>query len=84
MVIESDVLLGSIVNDETGKRVPIMAHPPARTSDLTFEEYIDTIIRARKKKGVKLDFKQLEVVEECLKLLKKRTAEVSALCLTVR
>ena len=78
MMIEADIQLGTVINDESGKRVPIMAHPPAKTSDLTFEEFIDTIIRSGKRKGVKIDFKDLEAVEDCLKHLKSRAAEVTA------
>lgn len=47
----------------------IMAHPPRQESDLTFEGWIEGIIRARK--GAKLDFKDPSVVTACLEKLRE-------------
>ena len=58
--------LTSVFHSQTNEA--IMAHPPDVDSDLTFEEWIDGIM-ATPKKGMKLDFKLLEVVSIALKML---------------
>lgn len=42
--------------------MPVMAHPPANTSDLSLQEFVEAVIQtqASKKKGIKLDFKSDE------------------------
>lgn len=50
----------------------IMAHPPATTSDLTFEAWLDAIVAA--KKGAKLDFKSPKVVENALAYAARKAA----------
>ena len=75
MMIEADVLLGKLHNGDNSL-VPIMAHPPKQTSDISFEEFLDTHLRYFKKKGLKLDFKSIEVVEKALIMLKARENEV--------
>lgn len=62
MMIESDIR----ISDE--KKV-ITAHPPATTSDLSFNELMREI--AKTDKGIKLDFKDAEVLDYCLDYLKK-------------
>ena len=65
MMIEADVSLGR-------ENVPIMAHPPADTSDLSLQQFLDQVLESTesgKKKGIKLDFKFLGVVEPSLQLL---------------
>lgn len=54
MMLEADV---SIAANST---TPIMAHPPANTSDLTLEEFLDKVIAKNVSKGIKLDFKSIE------------------------
>ena len=76
MMIEADVSLGSITGRD-GQLLPIMAHPPFKTSDLSLEEFLDTVISSRKQKGIKLDFKDMEVVETSLKIIKARGSKVS-------
>jgi len=63
MVLEADVLMDPIRN------IPIMAHPPATTSDLSLEDFLTQVLLHSPPKGIKLDFKQLEVVKPSLKLL---------------
>ena len=63
MVLEADVLMDPIRN------IPIMAHPPATTSDLSLEDFLTQVLLHSPPKGIKLDFKQLEVVEPSLKVL---------------
>ena len=65
MMIEADVSLGP------GNR-PIMAHPPANTSDLSLQQFLETVLESTEagaKKGIKLDFKLLGVVEPSLSML---------------
>ncbi len=65
----SDVMMieGDISFSEENKA--IMAHPPKKTSDLTFEEWITSI--ANSHKGAKLDFKDPKVVIPVLNRLKE-------------
>ena len=65
MMIEADVSLGR-------GNVPIMAHPPATTSDLSLQQFLDNVLASTesgRKKGIKLDFKFLGAVEPSLELL---------------
>ena len=65
MMIEADVSLGA-------GNTPIMAHPPASTSDLSLQQFLESVLATTEsgaKKGIKLDFKFLGVVEPSLQLL---------------
>lgn len=75
MMIEADVSMGMVTGRE-GKILPIMAHPPFKTSDLSLEEFLDTVLSSGKKKGIKLDFKDMEAVEMSLMIIKARTSKV--------
>jgi hypothetical protein len=68
--IEADVLMSS-----PGPRVPIMAHPPSRSSDLDFSQFIDRVI-ADGSRHMKLDFKEAETLEPCLALLAARAPQL--------
>lgn len=58
MMLEADVSLGTLVgNSNGGSPIPIMAHPPNKTSDLSLEMFIDKIVKSGRRKGIKLDFK---------------------------
>ncbi|XP_075225475.1 protein FAM151B [Lycorma delicatula] len=62
MMIEADVLMGQLTGSAPGENpLPIMGHPPTTTSDLSLEEFLTTILKSNKRKGVKLDFKSKEV-----------------------
>ncbi|KOX72097.1 hypothetical protein WN51_00958 [Melipona quadrifasciata] len=54
MMLEADVTTAA------NSTLPIMAHPPANTSDLTLEEFLDRVIAKNASKGIKLDFKSIE------------------------
>jgi len=63
MMLEADIVLGRLEGnssdgggDSTGELIPIMAHPPKTTSDLSLREFIDIVFK-QNEKGVKLDFK---------------------------
>ena len=64
--IESDVVLSSVSGE------PVMAHPPSTHSDLSFQEFLEIAtsdVDSARRKHLKLDFKDAEVVEPCLKAL---------------
>ena len=66
-MIETDVSLGA-------GNEPIMAHPPAKSSDLSLEQFLQSVLastQSGEKKGIKLDFKFLGVVEPSLVMLDK-------------
>ncbi|KAH8266633.1 hypothetical protein KR018_004793, partial [Drosophila ironensis] len=70
--IEADISLGKL-NGE-GEDVPVMAHPPANISDLTLAEFLNQIMEFNREhegqeKGIKLDFKSIEVFEGSLDIL---------------
>jgi len=73
MMLEADILMGTTAS--SSKEVPIMAHPPDTTSDLTFGGFLDTILHVNahmnKKKGIKLDFKDIAAVEPVLMMLER-------------
>ncbi len=69
MFLEGDVSLGE--NSQI-----IMAHPPARESDLTLDEWLETVIASRR--GIKLDFKVPEIVEPVLQRLQSEQAAEKA------
>lgn len=69
MFIEADVLMIDEKHSE-----PIMAHPPLTDSDLTFREFLESSLTSRK--GLKLDFKTLNSVEPCLKMLSSNKDKV--------
>lgn len=55
------------------KAVPIMAHPPAQMSDLSFEDFVKKVAKhneGENKKGIKLDFKFMDAVTAALPLMK--------------
>ncbi|XP_032778711.2 protein FAM151B [Daphnia magna] len=76
MIIEGDVSMGSI-DSRDGMDLPIMAHPPLKTSDLSLTEFVDTVLHSKTSKGMKFDFKQLEVVEPSFKIIKSRANEMT-------
>ncbi|XP_003744744.1 protein FAM151B [Galendromus occidentalis] len=67
--IEADILMGGT---KSGLHdVPIMAHPPDNSSDISFAEWIEIASEAETSKGLKLDFKDIESVEPCLRKLQE-------------
>ena len=69
-MIEADVLMGS-------SRRPIMAHPPERTSDIDLDEWMREFVNANKKKGMKLDFKDNDVIRPAINILRRYSHKVS-------
>lgn len=61
-VVESDIRI-----NKAGE--PVCVHPPETESDLSFVQLVD--VMKRSDKALKLDFKDPEILEMCLKHLKK-------------
>lgn len=56
MFLEADVSIGRYTGEEQdGILMPIMAHPPDTTSDLTLQQFLDEVLKTEK--HIKLDFK---------------------------
>ncbi|KZS07086.1 Protein FAM151A [Daphnia magna] len=72
MMIEADVSLGKFKGDPLSSNRPIMAHPPVTASDLTLETFLDMVLDESQYKGIKLDFKSNEVLEQALQIIKSR------------
>mmetsp|Transcript_76086 Transcript_76086/g.126815 ORF Transcript_76086/g.126815 Transcript_76086/m.126815 type:complete len:330 (-) Transcript_76086:174-1163(-) len=66
--IEADILMA--------RSVPVMAHPPAKDSDLDFAQFLDSCI-ADGQRHIKLDFKVSTAVESCLSLVAARASELA-------
>lgn len=64
MCIEADILMS-----KAHSSVPIMAHPPHTTSDLTFDEFLSRCKTSGK--VLKFDFKTQNCIETCLEKLNK-------------
>lgn len=70
MMLEADVVLGKVTGQDVQQ--PIMAHPPANESDLSLENFLNTVIERKGiKKGVKLDFKTVEAFNASKPILDK-------------
>lgn len=76
MMLEADVSLGKLLGDLSGAEIAIMAHPPITKSDLSLEDFLDTVIDYSKPKGIKLDIKSIDVLEYCLKAIEQRIDRV--------
>lgn len=70
--IETDLLMGTFsMHNNKGDPIPIMAHPPNRTSDLRMTDFWQ-IVASRKEtvqKVIKLDFKERETLEPTLQAI---------------
>lgn len=78
-MIEADIVLGKLFNN--GPVMPIMAHPPLTSSDLSLDSFLLQIKLFNlnnpiKMKGIKLDFKSIDVFEGALDTLKTAIPEV--------
>lgn len=78
--IEADIVMGKLNN--SGVDLPVMAHPPANTSDISLDSFLLQIKdhndnNTESMIGVKLDFKSIEVFEGALPTLKEKIPEMS-------
>lgn len=52
MMLEADILMGHLSSDTSfDKLIPIMAHPPNKTSDISFEQWMKEVISANQLVG---------------------------------
>lgn len=72
LLIEADVSL----LENSKYPIPIMAHPPHNTSDLSLDSFLQQIIASKSNKGIKLDFKSTKVVEPAFRCLAKHYANL--------
>ena len=77
-MIEADVSMGTLTTGNDSTVLPIMAHPPHKTSDLSLEQFLTTILESGKRKGIKLDFKDIDIVEPAFAMLKRQEDKVMA------
>ena len=83
--IEADVVNGHILgNPNSDVLLPVMSHPPSQSSDLSLEAFLDAIIGSQRPKGIKLDFKDMEVVESAFKIIETRKNTVGNMGLIIR
>jgi len=81
-MLEADIVMGTTKRkSDSEHEVPIMAHPPNTTSDLSFNKFLSAVIKhnieERSKKGIKLDFKQLDCVEPVLQELRDKKKSIN-------
>ncbi|XP_046663621.1 protein FAM151A [Homalodisca vitripennis] len=57
MMIEADIVAGHLSGAVGGPPLAVMGHPPTTVSDLSLEQFLDTVLQRRRGKGIKLDFK---------------------------
>lgn len=69
MMLDADVLMRNNMVDGN----PVMAHPPAVDSNLTLQTLLEKTTTSLNK-GIKLDFKTIQVVEPTLKMIKNVTS----------
>ncbi|XP_076296292.1 protein FAM151B isoform X2 [Lasioglossum baleicum] len=72
-MLEADVIMGYKSPDNVTV-LPIMAHPPANSSDLSLEDFLNTVHVKNPTKGLKLDFKSMEAFTASRDILKKLNA----------
>lgn len=70
-MIETDIILGQLSN--SGPFLPVMGHPPMTSSDITLKDCLLKSLDFNSKsvitKGIKLDFKSIEVFEASVSIL---------------
>lgn len=81
MMIEADIILGTLIDDPSNLQ-PVMGHPPAQTSDISLQQFLQRINEFNaqttvSKKGVKLDFKSIEVFEMSLHIIENLYQKVT-------
>ncbi|XP_058454296.1 protein FAM151B [Malaya genurostris] len=74
--IEADISMGYLEDDKINQNlIPVMAHPPAIKSDLSLNNFLKQIrdfnmhANTSQVKGVKLDFKSIEALEQSVGIL---------------
>lgn len=75
-MLEADVVLGRLIDQNSSESIPIMGHPPATSSDLSLQHFLDSIQlynshNRNDSRGVKLDFKSIEVFEKSVPIIEQ-------------
>lgn len=74
-MIEADIVFGHLEGDPLKEQLPVMAHPPLNSSDISLESFLTQVLEfnnanpKEKQKGVKLDFKSTDVYQQSLPML---------------
>ncbi|CAC5383748.1 unnamed protein product [Mytilus coruscus] len=73
MMIEGDIML--LRQNTINKRdIPIMAHDIGDNNNITFDQWIDEIIKVDK--GMKLDLKTIDAVKPALQILSRKSSKI--------
>lgn len=77
-MLEADVTLGTLngTSDNNTQLIPIMAHPPATKSNLSLDDFLNTVIKKNVTKGIKLDFKSFGAFNASVPILEKVRSNV--------
>lgn len=77
MMLEADVSQGKLISSlNSASPILIMAHPPITVSDLSLDDFLDTVLDYHKPKGMKFDVKSIDVLDDFLKAIEKRIDRV--------
>lgn len=76
MMFEADIVMGILNTTDSTDLIPVMGHPPANESDISLEEFLNVVLEDSKR-GVKLDFKTIEVFNASREILAKVRTNVS-------
>ena len=73
-MIEADVMLRGQGTDKQ-TLIPVMAQHPATDGTMTFDEWLDMVIKSGRK-GIKIDFQSNDAIEITLQKMKDRKSQV--------
>uniref|UniRef100_A0A8D8V2B3 Protein FAM151A n=1 Tax=Cacopsylla melanoneura TaxID=428564 RepID=A0A8D8V2B3_9HEMI len=76
MMLEADVIVGTLTDDPNHVEIPVMGHPPDIESDLSLDQFIDKVIKSEVNKGIKLDFKSIEAFMKAQEVLRRYEGSV--------
>lgn len=79
MMLEADVVLGTLKGG-SGDLIPVMAHPPNNTSDLSLDGFLTEVVTSTQmgnRCGIKLDFKTVEVLAPSLTTLQSHELKIN-------
>ena len=73
-MIEADVMLRGQGTDKQ-TLIPVMAQFPDTDGDLTFDDWLDKVIKSSKK-GIKIDFQSNDAIDLTLQKMKDKKSQV--------
>ncbi|XP_072161847.1 protein FAM151B isoform X1 [Bemisia tabaci] len=77
LMVEGDVILGRHSGDLNMSPMPMMGHPPTTESDLSLKDFLEIVSTAKTPRGIKLDFKSLEVFNASIPVLEEYIYKVT-------